>query len=217
MNPCIVLLGPPASGKGTLADSLWKEYGIPSVSPGALFRTEKAAGTPLGLKADALTSQGKLVSDMLVNSVISTWLGSNSLTNGAVFDGYPRTLGQAEALCESLKNCDRPLDFAFLLEARATVLRERMKARANCSHCGQIVSIGIHVASVESPCPGCAGTLSRRRDDSVETLASRVREYEDKTFPLIEYYEKRNLLHRVNSECPPEQVLADVTQILNTR
>lgn len=210
----IVLLGPPVSGKGTLADSLWKKYGMPSVSPGALFRAEKVADTSLGAQADALTSKGRLVSDTLVNSVVATWLERNSLNNGVVFDGYPRTVGQGDTLAETLAKCGHHLDVTILLEARVEVLRERVKARATCSACGLIVSVGLHVASDAMPCPRCAGPLSRRTDDTIETLESRLCEYEDKTAPLIDYYEKRNLLQRVNSERPPEQVFAEVCQIL---
>ncbi len=158
---------------------------MPSLSLSALFRAEKTAGTPLGLEVDTRTSQGKLASGMSADLLIFNWLGNNSLKSGAVFDACPRTLGHAEVLCEIFKKCERPLDFTFVLESRATVFHERMKARANYCYCTQISSIGVQVASLDSLCPGCARTLSRRHDAPVETLASRVREYEDKTLPLI--------------------------------
>lgn len=210
----IVLLGPPVSGKRTLADSLYVKYGMPSVSPRALFRAGKAMCTSLGAQADALTSKGYLVSDALVNFVVATWLQKNSLNDGVVFDGYPRTVGQGDNLLQILERCGHLLDATILLEARVELLRERVKARAACCACGLIVSIGVHVATDEMLCPQCAERLNRRADDTVEALVSRIREYEDKMPPLIDYYERRNLLQRVNSERPPEQVFTEVCQIL---
>jgi adenylate kinase len=209
----IVLLGPPASGKGTIADGLRIEFGLPIVSPGALLRAERAAGTSLGLDADARTKQGQLIDDDTINAIVGNWVRKQ---NGAgfVFDGYPRTLGQATALDSMLAERKEPLDLVILLEASLETLRHRVESRAICDQCGNIVSVGVHVATLDSRCPRCGGTLSRRSDDSVETLEHRLREYSAKTEPLIQFYEDRDLLQRVNTERPPDAVFEQVRTIV---
>ncbi len=214
MKRRIVLLGPPASGKGTIADNLRVHFQLPSVSPGAMLREEKADGTPLGIEADSLTRGGNLVGDKIINSVVAAWLSKQG-GDGFVFDGYPRTLGQAEALEQMLADRKQPLDVVLLLEADITTLRSRVENRATCKACGNIVSIGLQVADASANCPRCGGVLIRRVDDNAETLERRFAEYAEKTAPLISYYEKRQLLHRVNTERLPEQVFAEVCQILN--
>lgn len=214
MKRRIVLLGPPASGKGTIADSLRVHFQLPSASPGAMLREEKAAGTPLGVEADRLTRGGNLVGDEMINSVVAAWLSKQG-GDGFVFDGYPRTLGQAEALEQMLAERKQPLDVVLLLEADIATLRSRVENRAMCKACANIVSIGLHVGDANANCPRCGGGLIRRTDDNAETLERRFAEYAEKTAPLIGYYEKRQLLRRVNTERLPEQVFAEVCQILN--
>ena len=213
MKRRIVLLGPPASGKGTIADGLRSEFGLPIVSPGSLLRAEKAAGTPLGLQADANTSQGNLVDDDTINAIVRNWIREQK-KDGFVFDGYPRTLGQATALDITLAERNEPLDLVILLEASVATLRQRVESRAICDQCGNIVSIGVHVPSLDTQCPRCGGRLSRRGDDSVETLEHRLREYSAKTEPLIEFYENRNLVERVSTERSPETVFEQVRKIV---
>lgn len=214
MKRRIVLLGPPASGKGTIADNLRVHFQLPSASPGAMLREEKAAGTALGIEADKLTYGGNLVGDEIINSVVAAWLGKQG-GDGFVFDGYPRTLGQAEALDQMLAERIQPLDVVLLLEAEIATLRARVENRAICKACGNIVSIGLHVGDASASCPRCGSALTKRADDNAETLERRFCEYAEKTAPLIGYYEKRQLLRRVNTERLPEQVFAEVCQILN--
>ena len=208
-----MLLGPPASGKGTIADRLESEFGLPTVSPGSLLRQEKAAGTALGLEADRQTQQGRLVDDNTINAIVGNWLNRQT-TGGFVFDGYPRTLGQATALEEMLARRGTPLDLAILLEADRETLRDRVAKRATCSNCGNIVRLGVHVASLDAPCPRCGAELSRRSDDTDEALTQRLREYTGKTEPLIEYYQRRNLLGRINTEPAPDAVFEQVRRLL---
>ncbi len=179
-----------------------------------MLREEKAAGTALGIEADKLTRGGKLVGDEIINSVVAAWLGRQG-GDDFVFDGYPRTLGQAEALEQMLAERKQPLDVVFLLEADISTLRSRVENRAICKACGNIVSVGLHVTDASANCPRCGGVLTRRADDNAETLERRFAEYAEKTAPLIGYYEKRHLLRRVNTGRTPEQVFAEVFQILN--
>ena len=213
MKRRIVLLGPPASGKGTIADGLRSEFELPIVSPGSLLRAERAAGTTLGLKADAKTSQGQLIDDATINTLVGNWIRQQR-GDGFVFDGYPRTLGQATALDAELAERAKPLDLVFLLEASVNTLRQRVEHRAICNQCGNIVSIGVHVPNADANCPRCGGALSHRSDDSVETLERRLVEYSAKTEPLVEFYENRGLIQRVNTERTPEIVFEQVRKIV---
>ena len=213
MKRRIVLLGPPASGKGTLADRLHAEYHLPTASPGAMLRGELAAGTPLGIGAANQTKAGKLVGDEIINAAVRVWL-AHEPGDGFVFDGYPRTLGQATALDAMLGQRQQPLDAALLLEASLETLRSRVELRATCTKCANIVTIGVHVASAKDNCPRCNGPLRRRDDDNAETLEHRFQEYAGKTAPVIGYYEKRNILERVNTERSPEAVFESVRELL---
>lgn len=209
-----MLLGPPASGKGTLADALHDRFGWPVASPGAMLRAEKAAGTALGIEADRLTRDGRLVSDTIINQVVELWL-SHEADHGFIFDGYPRTVGQADALDQMLARRSCQLDAALLLEADLSTLRDRVERRATCSVCAYIVSVGVHVDNFANACPRCGSPLRRRADDNFATLQNRLEEYRDKTLPVAGYYEKRGLLHRVSTQRPVGEVVEDVLQILN--
>ncbi len=214
MKSRLVLLGPPASGKGTLAEALHNRFGWPVASPGAMLRAEKAAGTALGLEADKLTRHGQLIGDTIINQVVSMWLSHEAL-EGFIFDGYPRTIGQADALDAMLTARGCKLDAAILLEASIETLHQRVERRGTCADCGAIVSLGLHIQNFSDRCPRCGGTLSRRADDNAETLERRLAEYRDKTLPVAGYYEKRGLLQRVPTERSEFEVFSSVLQMLN--
>lgn len=215
MKRRIVLLGPPASGKGTLADALKEQFSLPVASPGAMLRAEKAVGTELGQEADRLTRNGKLLSDEIINRVVQHWL-SQQKADGFIFDGYPRTLGQAEALDQMLRQQQIQLDAVFLLDASVEALHQRVAARVTCSQCGYIAAVGLQIPNAEGKCPRCGGHWTRRSDDHPETLTIRLQEYEEKTVPVIGYYEKQSLLYRLPTERPPSEVAAEAIQILQS-
>jgi adenylate kinase len=208
----IVLLGPPASGKGTQAGLIHAKYGIETPSVGAILREQQETGTAVGLAAAKLTNQGLLVPDEITVDVVRTWLDSH---DGAfVFDGFPRTLGQAEALERMLNKRDTPLQIALSLEVDNATSHDRVSRRMVCSKCGSIVSIGLHVASAESVCPRCESALQRRGDDTVETLQRRWIEYHEKSAPLLSFYAERGLLTNIAAHSAPEEVFAEVTAAL---
>jgi adenylate kinase len=208
----IVLLGPPASGKGTQAALMKARFQLPIASPGAMFREQKRLGTELGLEADRLTSRGSLVPDELVVRLVEAWLEVHD--GGFIFDGFPRSLGQADALEELLTRRGTPLDAAISLETTLETLQARVASRLVCLSCGHIVAAGLQVSTSDVPCPECGGKLGRRSDDTPEVLTRRMEEYREKSEPLLDYYEKRNLLHRVESSGRPEAVFASICAIL---
>jgi adenylate kinase len=208
----IVLLGPPASGKGTQAEMIAAKFGIPSASPGAMFREEENAGTELGIAARKLTSQGKLVPDELVCQVVQSWLTHHD--SEFVFDGFPRSRGQADALEGMLTRRGTPLDVALSLEADQQTITKRVQNRMVCSQCRTNLSIGLHVANADDRCPKCGGALMKRADDTMGTLELRMREYLEKSALLLSYYDKRGLLRMVDSTRAPDVVFASIVCIL---
>ncbi len=187
-------------------------YQLPITSPGAILREERKLGTRLGIEAEKATSQGQLVSDDIVNEVVKRWLSRHE--NAFVFDGYPRSLGQASSLEAMLTERRTSLDVALLLEVDDETIRGRVERRMMCSACGRIVSVGLQVTSAEAPCPSCAGKLAKRLDDTPETLGLRMREYGTKTAPLIGYYRERGLLCSVDAARTPAVVFGSIVEIL---
>jgi adenylate kinase len=177
-----------------------------------MLREEKAAGTTLGIEADKLTSRGQLVPDDTINQLVGRWLEKRD--SQFVFDGYPRSRGQAEALETMLTQRSTPLDLVLSFKADLKTLQQRVENRLVCSSCGRNFSIGLHVADAEASCPRCGASLTRRADDTPVTLALRMQEYAAKTEPLIGYYAKRGLLRGVDATRAPERVFASVVEIL---
>lgn len=208
-----MLLGPPASGKGTQAELITGKYGLPVTSPGAILREEKRAGTELGIEAEKVTSQGRLLPDSMVVGLVERWLKAHN--SAFIFDGFPRSVGQANALEEILAERRTPLEVVIALNADVPTLQARVAHRRMCTNCGYIVSIGLHVQHDEDPCPRCGGKLVRRSDDTPEVLAARLREYSEKTKPLLSYYEGKGLLRCVDSSAVPTIVFQSICAILD--
>jgi len=207
------LLGAPASGKGTQAEMIQAQYQIPITSPGAMLREEKRQGSTLGLEAAKLTRKGKLLPDSMIVNLTQTWLEKEG-GNGFVLDGFPRTIGQANALEEMLEKRGTPLEIVLALDASVETLRARVASRMICLQCGAVVSVGLQVESAASPCPRCGGALARRSDDSPETLVARLLEYRERTEPLLDYYSTRGLLQRVDSSRAPDVVFRAIAALL---
>lgn len=208
----IVLLGPPASGKGTQGQIMTAHWGIPVTSVGEVLRQEAAAGTPLGREAATFTNDGKLVPDRLALASIAAWLDAH--TDSFVFDGFPRTLGQAEALERILRERHAPLTAVIWLELPVDAIRERVSRRLVCATCGRTFGLGWQVADRQAPCPVCGGVLECRHDDDAETLHQRLAQYAEHTAPLLDFYEQRRLLRRIDARQPPEQVFLQIETAL---
>jgi adenylate kinase len=209
----LVLLGPPASGKGTQGQMMVETWGLPITSTGDILRRESNLGTALGLETDRYTSLGQLVPDEVVIQSLATWLDANA-GGGFILDGTPRTLGQATALDAMLEKRGLPLTDAVFLEISLPTIQERVKLRLICERCGRTFRLGWQVQDAKAACPACGGTLERRKDDDPVTLERRMAAYAEKTEPLAAFYESRGLLRRIDAEQPAPKVFAQIAAAL---
>ena len=208
-----MLLGAPGSGKGTQAELITRQFGIPVTSPGAILRREKDLETPLGLATAEITQRGGLVSDEIIVKLIEDWLRLHG-SHGFVFDGFPRTLPQAQTLVEILARLHTQLDLGIWLEVTEDTVRDRIGSRLQCRSCGFTTSSGSAKFAERAVCPYCDGPLVRRNDDDVTVLQKRLAEYKTKTQPLADFYQKKSVLHRIDGDRDRETVFADISKLI---
>ncbi|MDR6787385.1 adenylate kinase [Sphingomonas sp. BE138] len=212
----IILLGPPGAGKGTQAQRLVEQHGLVQLSTGDMLRAAVKAGTPVGLQAKAVMEAGELVSDAIVSALIGERLDSGT-ANGAIFDGYPRTAAQAEALDLLLDERGQKLDAVIELEVDEDALVERIVGRFTCANCGTGYHDRFKQPKVERTCDVCgAHEFKRRPDDNEDTVRTRMAEYRAKTAPIIPIYEARGLVSRVDGMGAMDAVTAQIEAILKT-
>jgi len=204
----IILLGAPGSGKGTQSQRLVEQYGIPQISTGDLLRAAVAAGTPLGLAAKAVMDAGKLVDDSIVLGMIRERLGQPDAVKGFIVDGFPRNLAQAQALDELLRTLGKPLDAVVLMNVDYGQLTRRIAGRRSCPDCGKVFNVFTSPADPAERCPKTDSPhrLVQRPDDNEATVSERLRVYDEKTRPLIDFYKGRKLLYSINAEGEPHEV-----------
>ncbi len=212
----IILLGPPGAGKGTQAQRLVNEYGMVQLSTGDMLRAAKDAGTPVGLQVKAIMEAGALVSDAIVSALIGERLDGMTLEAGAIFDGYPRTVAQAEALEVLLGERGRQLDHVIELEVDEPALIERITGRFTCAACGTGYHDRFKQPMVHCVCDVCGSTsFTRRPDDNAETVRTRMAEYRGKTAPILPFYEERGLVRRVDGMAEMDDVSRAIAAIVN--
>jgi adenylate kinase len=210
----IILLGPPGAGKGTQAARLVDERGMVQLSTGDMLRAAVKAGTPVGLQAKAVMDAGELVSDAIVSALIGERL-DQGVERGAIFDGYPRTAAQAEALDLLLSERGQQLDYVIELEVDEAALIERIVGRYTCANCGTGYHDRFKQPVVEGTCDACGSTeFKRRPDDNAETVSTRMAEYRAKTAPILPFYEARDLVRRVDGMADMKVVGAQIASIL---
>lgn len=212
----IILLGPPGAGKGTQAAKLVADRGMVQLSTGDMLRAAVKAGTPTGLKAKAIMDAGELVPDEVVSGIIGERLDQMSPEEGAIFDGYPRTAAQAEALDQLLADRGRKLDRVIELTVDEDALVERITGRYTCAKCGEGYHDKFKQPKAAGVCDVCGSTeFKRRPDDNEETVRTRMAEYRGKTAPIIPIYEARGILTRVDGMADIDQVSAAVAAALD--
>ena len=216
MKKRLVLLGAPGSGKGTQAEMITRHFGIPVTSPGAILRRERDLGTPLGKETAATLQSGGLVSDQIIIRLIEDWLRLHG-GHGFVFDGFPRTLPQAESLMAILARLRATLDLAIWLEVSEQTVRERIAGRLQCAECGFTTSASSAQFANRPQCPYCDGPLVRRNDDDLAVLQTRLQEFHTKTEPLAAFYEKLSILHRIDGNRDRDAVFGDISRLIEDK
>jgi adenylate kinase len=205
----LVLFGPPGAGKGTQAKRLVELLKVPQISTGDMMRAERASGSELGKRFDHFMSQGLLVPDELVLELIQQRLGQADTAQGAIFDGYPRTVAQAEAFDAMLAKLGRKIEKVVSMEVPLAEMIERAVGRRIHEPTGRIYHL-----RYDPPPPGLEGSLVQRKDDTEEVVRKRFTEYEDKTRPVLGYYTARNLVGAVNGVGSLDEVTARIRATL---
>jgi adenylate kinase len=211
----IILLGPPGAGKGTQAARLQAERGMIQLSTGDMLREARASGSPIGEKVKAIMDAGELVSDAIVTALIGERLDTCA-DCGAIFDGFPRTKHQAEALDLLLAERGRNLDHVIELAVDEEALVKRITGRFTCAKCGTGYHDSFRPTKVPGVCDVCGSTeFKRRPDDNEQTVRTRMEEYRAKTAPILPFYEARGLVRRVNGMGSVAEVAAQIDAILD--
>lgn len=198
----LVFLGPPASGKGTQTSRLSKELNFPHVDTGSLLRKALSEGTPDGLVAKSYIEKGQLVPVEIVASIIKTRLKEDDCQNGFILDGFPRSTEQAEILEEMLKEIDNGKEVNFKVvyfDIDQQLLLDRIIYRRSCAKCGKIYNLQSLKPQTEGVCDDCGGELTQRKDDTEEIAKSRFETYFKETAPLIDFYENKGSLTKINA------------------
>jgi adenylate kinase len=193
------MLGAPGSGKGTQAQRIQQDHGLPQISTGDLLRSAVAQKTPLGLKAKAAMDAGELVSDQVVLGMIKERIGKPDAQRGFILDGFPRNRAQADSLDAVLADLGLQLDGVALMDVDLEILMKRLTGRRTCSTTGQVLNIYFSSPQELDACKQAGGELLQRDDDNEATIRNRLQVYEQQTAPLVEYYAARGLLKKVDA------------------
>lgn len=210
----VVLLGGPGAGKGTQAERLSQNLGIPQVSTGDLFREHLKKETELGLLARGYMDRGELVPDQVTVDMVRDRLSRPDAARGAILDGFPRTIAQAEALNGLLAELDSQLSVVPYIQVPEDVLLERLAGRWTCKKCGAMYHQLFNPPQEAGVCDRCGGELYQRPDDTPETQKHRIEVYFEQTAPLIQYYREKGLLVEVDGRQGIEDIQADLLEII---
>lgn len=208
----IILLGAPGAGKGTNAKRITKEFNIPHISTGDMFREAIKNHTKLGEEASSYMQKGLLVPDSITIGLVRERLSKDDCKNGFLLDGFPRNVSQAEALSEIGKDLNRPINYVIDINVPESVLKDRICGRRVCKVCGAPYHITNMKSKVEGVCDLCGGELIQRKDDNEEALKVRLSEYHKQTEPLIEYYS--DVLHTIDGTKNLDDLLKEIKDIL---
>ena len=207
-------MGPPGSGKGTRAKIIGKMYDIPVITTGDMLREAVSEGTELGKQADGYMKKGELVRDDIVIGIVEERMGKSDLDQGFILDGFPRSVRQAEALDRILNKLETMIDTVLYIDAKPETILERLSLRRSCSNCGAIYHLIYKPPENEGACNECGGELFHRDDDREEIILHRFEVYEKQTYPILERYENRGKVQRMDGEINIEEISDEVERIL---
>ncbi len=213
----LVLLGPPGAGKGTQAKLLARQYGVPHISTGDMFRDHKARGTELGRTVQAIMDAGGLVTDDVTNAMVKERLSRPDVAPGFILDGYPRTTAQAEYLAALLQALGRRIDRVVSYEVAEALVVERISGRRSCPRCGAVFHLSANPPRQAGICDRDGAALVQRDDDRPENVQKRMQEYAEKTSPLKRFYQERGLVAEIDGVGTPVEILAATRTVLERR
>jgi adenylate kinase len=211
----LILLGPPGSGKGTQGERLQADLELPYYATGNILRAAVRDETELGKQAKEYMDRGDLVPDEVIIGVIAERLGTHEAEDGFILDGFPRTVGQAEALDERMQALGRRLTAALLIDVSDEEVIRRLGGRRTCPN-GHVFHVEFDPPEKEGVCDVCGEELIVRDDDKPDVIRHRLDQYREKTEPLVGYYDERGLLERIDGSGPPDDVYEDVRALLAT-
>jgi adenylate kinase len=213
----LIILGPPGSGKGTLAKLLSTEMGVPHISTGDILREEVHQGSLLGKIAKPFMETGKLVPDEVMSNIMDNRINQPDCRGGFILDGFPRDIVQAEKLDQMLSSAKTKIDFALRFVVSEECVLRRLGGRRICSACGADYNLYGKLPRREGVCDLCGGRLYQREDDRKDVILKRLKVYREKTLPIEEYYNHQGKLIRINSEPDPNTVLKEILRAVQSQ
>ena len=212
----IIFIAPPAAGKGTMSDILIEKYGYKHISTGDILRSMAKVEDDFGKNLSDMLKSGKLVPDEIVYEALKRRLSMNDLDNGFILDGFPRNIEQAREYDKILKDINKDLGVVIYLDTPREILEKRIVGRRICSECGATYNVltGVNTPKVENTCDKCGNKLYQRSDDNIESFNTRYETFLNQTYPLVDYYEKENVLYRVKS-VDVDNTMKEIEAIIN--
>ena len=216
MAQILIFLGPPGAGKGTQARVVARELGIPHISTGDILREAARKKTSLGLAAKAKMDKGELVPDDVISPIVEERLSRPDCKEGAILDGFPRTVAQARFLDGILARTGFGEPLVLNIHVPADSVIKRLTGRRTCQTCGEIYNIYLNPPSVDGVCDKDGGALIQRADDNEEAIRIRLKAYEQDTLPLIDYYQRKNVLREVDGSVEPASITEGLLSLVKT-
>lgn len=213
----ILIMGGPGAGKGTMSAKIVEKFKVNHISTGDIFRSEIGKQTELGLMAKSYMDKGYLVPDEVTNAMVKSYLEKLDNTKGFLLDGYPRTIDQAKAFTEISEGTTLAIEKVLFLEIDFKELAGRVTGRRLCKGCGEIYHITSNPSKKEGVCDKCGSELYQRKDDTEESLKIRLEEYASSTKPVLDFYEEKGMVVRIDAAQPIDQVWNDTLKALEDK
>ncbi|HDR7784652.1 MULTISPECIES: adenylate kinase [Bacillus] len=210
----LILMGLPGAGKGTQAEQIVAKYNIPHISTGDMFRAAMKAETEMGLQAKSFIDKGALVPDEVTIGIVRERLSQEDCVRGFLLDGFPRTVAQASALEEIMKDLGKKIDYVLNINVDSGLLLTRLTGRRICKECGATYHLEFNPPAKADVCDKCGGELYQRSDDNEETVANRLEVNIKQTKPLLDFYEELGYLQSINGEQDINKVFADIDVLI---